>query len=398
MKNLYFLFLCFTLSFAAKAQTIVLYYNWENTDPKVAVVGPNATSVGSFANTKTRIDGNSKGLTPGGGTNKQDILLTIPSVAQFNVKGIDLSFDYQRDETTATIFKRGNFIMGANDMNVKYRVTEAGGGCSAVISSPNFSIADDDVYRNYRFTYDPTSGVGTLYRDNTQLWTNTGTETPNQDLCWTDDGEIVIGTLMDGGGKGNALMDNLLLQEPNFQTQLPIELTDFAAIPENGQVNLNWTTATEIDNDYFEVERSATGSAWEALGRVTGSGTSASTNRYDFTDRNPLTGTSFYRLRQVDFGQTYTYSLIAKVAVHKGSSSRTGPVAFPNPTAGVLEFTTTTSEQLPRVLDPLGRSIDLSGRMKRSGTNTYRLDLTGLSTGIYRILDGEFGYLPVVKL
>ncbi|MCP9234571.1 hypothetical protein NMA52_01355 [Lewinella sp. JB7] len=307
------LWLCLVLSAPTGAQTVVLFYDWENTDPKVAAIGPNATSIGANVVTKTRVDGNTRGLAAGAGANKADIVMQIPSVAQFNVSGIDISFDYQRDETTATIFKRGNFVMGENGMNIKYRVTQAGGACSAVISSPNFTIPNDDVYRNYRFTYDVTSGAGTLYQNSTVLWSNTGTETPGQELCWTGDNEIVIGTLMDGSGTGNALMDNLLLQEPASGSGLPIELTHFAATPQAGRVQLSWTTATETDNDFFVVERSGNGTHWESIARIAGAGTSTATTRYVHTDHHPLAGTSFYRIKQVDLGQTFSYSPIETI-------------------------------------------------------------------------------------
>ncbi len=89
---------------------------------------------------------------------------------------------------------------------------------------------------------------------------------------------------------------------------LPIELISFDAIAEDDVVNLTWQTATEINNDYFEIERSANGVDFEFVTKTMGAGNSNTILNYQAVDNAPLNGISYYRLKQVDFDGTTTYS------------------------------------------------------------------------------------------
>src|SRR5690606_29273558 len=79
---------------------------------------------------------------------------------------------------------------------------------------------------------------------------------------------------------------------------LPIELLRFDAIPGESDVKLEWETATELNNSHFEVERSADGRNFQQIGTVGGHGTTSQVIAYEFTDNSPLSGKSFYRLKQ----------------------------------------------------------------------------------------------------
>ncbi|HEX2629644.1 MAG TPA: T9SS type A sorting domain-containing protein [Chitinophagaceae bacterium] len=91
-------------------------------------------------------------------------------------------------------------------------------------------------------------------------------------------------------------------------TALPITIASFTANANNGRVALKWSTATEIDNDFFSIERSVNGSIWTNIGTVDGAGNSSTLLNYQFIDNQPLTGTSFYRIKQTDFDGHYSYS------------------------------------------------------------------------------------------
>ncbi|UKN00556.1 T9SS type A sorting domain-containing protein [Paracrocinitomix mangrovi] len=98
-------------------------------------------------------------------------------------------------------------------------------------------------------------------------------------------------------------------------SQLPIELVSFTADMRSNErvVDLHWVTKSEIDNDYFTVERSADGISWEALYNVDGAGNSSYTIHYSDTDNLPLYGVSYYRLKQTDFNGDFSYSPIVSV-------------------------------------------------------------------------------------
>jgi hypothetical protein len=95
---------------------------------------------------------------------------------------------------------------------------------------------------------------------------------------------------------------------------LPVDLLYFTASIDQKQVNVSWATTTEINSDYFIVERSVNGSDFEFLSRIDAAGNSLQTIRYQLIDENPFQGISYYRLRQIDFnGSQRTYQ---PVAVH----------------------------------------------------------------------------------
>ena len=93
---------------------------------------------------------------------------------------------------------------------------------------------------------------------------------------------------------------------------LPVELVDFKATWTNKSVALDWITASELNNDFFTVERLEEGT-FKPLTTVKGLGTSPSGKTYQYIDREPLAGQSYYRLKQTDFDGTFVYSDIVTV-------------------------------------------------------------------------------------
>ena len=92
---------------------------------------------------------------------------------------------------------------------------------------------------------------------------------------------------------------------------LPVVLKYFLVKPENGSAVAEWETASEKNNDYFLLERSENGTDFEIVGRIAGSGTTTIPRKYTYTDDAPYPGTSYYRLKQVDFdGQSETFKTI----------------------------------------------------------------------------------------
>lgn len=117
---------------------------------------------------------------------------------------------------------------------------------------------------------------------------------------------------------------------------LPIELLDFTATEKGETVDIEWVTATEINNDFFTVERSVDGVHFEAIGHENGAGNSSRELWYGFTDEEPLSGTSYYRLKQTDFDGQYSYSPVERITRNNVLSNRLD--LYPNPSDG-REFT-----------------------------------------------------------
>ncbi|PTX22859.1 hypothetical protein C8N40_101687 [Pontibacter mucosus] len=143
-------------------------------------------------------------------------------------------------------------------------------------------------------------------------------------------------------------------------TPLPVELSRFEGKATQSGINLEWETASEINNSHFEVERSADGSAFEKLGSVAGHGNSVATIEYSYLDKHPNPGTNYYRLRQVDFDGKYEYSNVVAVTAPETTQALQVQIV-PNPCLNgdcQLRISTATAGQPVRV-----QLKDLSGRV-----------------------------------
>jgi hypothetical protein len=104
-----------------------------------------------------------------------------------------------------------------------------------------------------------------------------------------------------------------------IEVPLPVEYLSFNVYVRHIYVILDWTTATEMNNSHFVVERSVNGYSFEELTTVEGSGNSSVPIDYTATDENPLSRRMFYRLKQVDYNGQYTYSPIKVIYITEGS-------------------------------------------------------------------------------
>lgn len=124
---------------------------------------------------------------------------------------------------------------------------------------------------------------------------------------------------------GERYAEQMLLVQEQL---LPIKLSDFRVSKNINSTELKWATLNEINNDYFEPERSADGKIFSSLGKVKGSGTSLQLQTYSFLDKEPLHGYNYYRIKQTDFNGTSSYS--HAVAFNFGFPEQLLTV-FPNP-------------------------------------------------------------------
>ena len=109
---------------------------------------------------------------------------------------------------------------------------------------------------------------------------------------------------------------------------LPVEMGIFEASVHDHYVHLNWTTYTEINSDYFSVERSTNGfDQWVEVEQIKAAGNSISLQSYSYVDDSPLMNRSYYRLRQVDLDGSFSYSNIVSVFLEHSKK----PFVYPNP-------------------------------------------------------------------
>lgn len=118
---------------------------------------------------------------------------------------------------------------------------------------------------------------------------------------------------------------------------LPITLLTFEAVKAGSGVKLLWETASEINNDYFAIERSADMDQWQVLLTEAGAGFSTSLLQYESFDHNPLSGMNYYRLRQVDYNGDNTLSEVQAVNFTEGPGALEADI-FPNPATTVINI------------------------------------------------------------
>jgi hypothetical protein len=205
---------------------------------------------------------------------------------------------------------------------------------------------------------------------------------------------LALGFLMEGFyklffGGGNDGTSGTAYQNDTWEgtggPYIPVELTSFSASVADYTVILSWTTASEINNSHFEVERSIDNQNFSVIGNVSGKGTTTEINSYSFTDNSISESKYFYRLKQVDFDGSFEYSDVIEIDIN--ITDYVLHQNYPNP----FNPTTTISWQSPvgswqtlKVYDILGNEIDvLVNENKEPGIYTINFNAQNLTSGIY---------------
>ena len=144
---------------------------------------------------------------------------------------------------------------------------------------------------------------------------------------------MIIGNAMDASGNQSAIFDDVSYAVYTTSPVLPVELIEFTANRNGNDVMLNWITATEMNNDYFEIQRSLDGHNWETVFTVRGAGNSNNEVDYIEYDYNAPESNLFYRLKQVDFDAKYEYSEVVFVPYSDNNDGKSEVIfqTFPNP-------------------------------------------------------------------
>jgi hypothetical protein len=226
-----------------------------------------------------------------------------------------------------------------------------------------------------------------------EYWTlvrNAGTETKNVTLSWTAGNACSNSTLL--SDMRVARWDTVMWQDEGNTTTtgnvltgtvtsvveteygpytlasitpppLPVTLVSFYAEKHGNDALLKWTTASEINNDYFEIQSSANSRdemSFEAIGKVNGHGNSTSTNDYSFPDKRPSkTGVYYYRLKQVDYDGKFEYSNIVAVRFDNSNHFNLESI-IPNPYSdrtSVQVYVDSKSVLTVKILEPQGREV-----------------------------------------
>lgn len=156
-------------------------------------------------------------------------------------------------------------------------------------------------------------------------------------------------------------------------TPLPVSLTDVLISCEENHIRLNWLTSSEVNNDYFSVERGRSDDDFEVVATIDGAGNSSTNESYQWIDHSPLSGVSYYRLSQTDFDGMTEYFAIKSVQCNGN-----GTVSLhPNPFENHLVIRTSYSGVLS-IVDQAGKVVLEKG--VTAGKNTIQTDF---SSGVY---------------
>lgn len=178
---------------------------------------------------------------------------------------------------------------------------------------------------------------------------------------------------------------------------LPIKLLNFTAeVNSFNQVDINWTTVSEVNNNFFTIERSVNQSDWETVAIIAGAGNSSEIRSYNVIDKNPIEGWSYYRLKQTDFDGKYEYAPIKTVNINSTNASPSS--VFPNPTYNAI---TMIGKNLNvkdiELYTILGHNITAKVDVIKQSDSKILIDLSQLHEGVYIIKSMENSY-RIMKL
>ena len=210
-------------------------------------------------------------------------------------------------------------------------------------------------------------------------------------ICPTDPTHTYVATATYNRCDGSTVVvtDDIVVQCASFF--VPVEWQSFEAeYNTNDQsVNCKWSTASEVDNDYFTIQRSIDGERWLDLGTVDGSGTSHNLNKYAYVDKSPPRGLSYYRIQQTDFNGESKHSEIRSVSRENAFQ------LYPNPANELLTISPWKDAYSVKTYSANGVEVPCQWR------SAGQLEVSHLKPGLYQVeirdgLTGEAYRFPVM--
>jgi len=173
--------------------------------------------------------------------------------------------------------------------------------------------------------------------------------------------------------------------DPQIVLPVPVELVSFTGNNVNGKVLLEWKTATELNNNGFEVQRKAAESDFATIGFVKGQGTTTNQKEYSYTDKDLADGKYFYRLKQIDFDGTFEYSSEIEIEVRiidKFTLEQNYPNPL-NPTTTIGYVLKDKSNAKLTLLNAIGEEIAvLVNKEQDKGYHKVEFNAANLTSGV----------------
>lgn len=236
-----------------------------------------------------------------------------------------------------------NAPAGVNPGNLGYKITSGANLGSTVIRRGHLQHSGSSIYRYFDVTPVNNSGLNAtvdFYYFDSEL---AGLAEPNLGMFasanggvqWLNMGEDGI----DQGGNiltvnGVNIMNRFTLA--NISAPLAVKLIQFYAVSAGSDVILHWVTSAETNNSYFDIERSGDGIHYLKIGQTPGNGNSNQLQQYQFADQQPLSGKSWYRLRQVDIDGKSSFTPV--VMIDRTVNGLPVARVYPNPLSGTTIY------------------------------------------------------------
>lgn len=246
-------------------------------------------------------------------------------------------------------------------------------------------VTHNDAYQNGNNTPSWPGGNPTNYTYNNNLSVNplfkSSTDYHLQPTSPLIDRGVYVGLPYSGNAP------DIGYDEVGLGGPLPITLVDFNVKENNGTNLLQWTTATESNSDYFDIERSNDGRSFQSIGRVNASGFSTIEIKYYFTDVAPMKGINYYRLAMMDKGGKSEYSKIVSINSKERENIAITYVDLSSgsKTASIKIYSPQSQPATIAVIDMGGRTVLNINTSLQKGINTVTQSIPALLNGIYYI-------------
>lgn len=299
------------------------------------------------------------------------------------INGIAGTF-YDRSVTLTQGFVPGQYSVSLYIMNI-----DTLGVCAPTPLLPAITITVE--YLSQSNTWVPLMGspynASPITQTATSSWVNIGSTftMPAAGSFIPNTVRIIFGNQTAGGCGNDFAIDDLQLALCPEGGPAPVEFTDFTGQQKGSGINLNWSTAQEINNSYFNVQRSADGNSnWNTVANVTGAGNSQVVKNYNAFDVSPISGMNYYRIQQVDFDGNSKYSKTISV---RSNLDNTSVSVLANPFYSTLSVTFSSST--PQIVsanlfDITGKQVAIEKWSISAGDSRKDFsNVTGLQQGMY---------------
>lgn len=305
-----------------------------------------------------------------------------------------------------------NAVDGNPGFEIEIRVKTGGGpgiyveDCDGTTSGT--AIISYDIDSNYQQSYalinDADCSGDAVFHDffvNVQdIGINSKTKLRPLSATSSSGNSVLGGSASDIGGFGgfnpdqDSIMDSVINYIPPTSGEdlgesgtFPIELGEFTGRHANGSNIITWVTVTEENNAVFELQHSWDNYSFTTINEVQGAGNSTTPSNYRSIDSNPFPYATYYRLKQIDFDGSYTYSHTIEVMTESVSQKELLTV-YPNPSTGIFHIDVDANENAPTSVKIHNTNLKLIREIEipaNNGLISQEIDVTSFAKGVYVI-------------